>query len=480
LSHTALPIRATEAAEVPADTGSLSLTFKGLVACLLLILYAGVMAAYILAERQLLAGRQSAMDELLAMDEAFKRAGLAASNALMPLRLRLLDGDTITAAKEMTPYALEAIEQSFRPWRDRFPGLVAQYDQAQRRLATLAAQPTLANLIELREALEALGRELHGQATRATDARRALQGEYRRHGDRITLTALTLGLGGLLVFGGVSALFFARAASDLLALGARAGEVVAGYRGEPLAVRRRDEIGALARAVNRLQADLARRERELDEARELRAHREKMAALGAMARNLSHEIGNPLATISAIVQNLDGAQLSEACRACQPEVILEQTRRIAQITRQIAEFAGPRADAAQPLDAGAMLTAVCEFMRFDPRFKTTRLEARISASLPPLVAVPDELSEVLMNLLQLCVDGAAAQKPQRIAIEALAADEGVVIRAGGAVAPGETARRDRTRRLVEGMGGRMSEGGDGTHGYEIALPAAPLAAPDKA
>lgn len=463
--------QAAALAPLPAAAAPIPLMLKGLVACLLLIVYAGLMATYILAERQLMFGRLNAMDDLHSIEEAFKRAGLAVSSALLPLRQLPLGADPTVAARDATPYALEAVEQSLREWRGRFPGLTARHALAQRRLATLTAQPSLANLVELRESLEGLAREIDGESTRVREERRAMGREYRDRNDRLALTALVLGLGGLVVFGGITAWFFARLASELRILGQRAQEVVAGYRGEPLEVTRRDEVGALTRAVNRMSADLAERERELAVARELRAHREKMAALGAVARNLSHEIGNPLATISAIVQNLSDAQVAGPCRACQPEVILAQTRRIGEITRQIADFAGPRADSPEAIDAGGMLRAVCEFMRYDPRFRATRIEARVANDLPVLVVVPDELSEVLMNLLQMCVDTAAGEVPGRIEVEAMADGKNVRIQIHGGAAPGDGARRSRTRQLVEGMGGRMMDRTTGAAGYEILLPA---------
>ena len=46
------------------------------------------------------------------MEEAFRRSGLAVSNALLVLRQLPLGGDPAVAARE-TPYALEVVEQLF-------------------------------------------------------------------------------------------------------------------------------------------------------------------------------------------------------------------------------------------------------------------------------------------------------------------------------------------------------------------------------
>lgn len=446
---------------------ALPLTFKGLVACLALVLYGGLMAAYVLAERQTMLGQIAALDERQSVEEALKRAQLAVSNALLALRQVSLDDDPAEAGQNATPFALEAVERALGAWRERMPGIFAQHLQARRRLATLAAQPSRANLLELRESLEMLGREVERESAREREERAVLAREFRLYGDRIALIALGLGLGGLVVFGGITALFFARLAADLRALGLRAKAIVGGYRGEPLEVTRRDEVGSLTRDVNHMAADLAQRESDLAVAGERRAHREKMASLGALARNLSHEIGNPLATISTLVQYAAGTQDEATRRAWQPETILQQTQRIAEITRQIADFSGPSAGAPEPVDVGGMLGMVCEFMQFDPRFRTMRLDVRLGPALPTPLVVPDELSEVLMNVVQSSLEAAGAAGRDRVVVEAAAAPGGVAIRVPGG-SPGAGARGDRTRQLVEGMKGRLGEAG----GVEVLLPAA--------
>lgn len=447
------------------------MTLKGIIACLLLVLYGALTAAYVLAERQRMFDRLRAMDEMSAVEEALRRSGLAISNALLVLRQLPLGGDPALAARETTPYALEVVEHSFRDLRFKFPGVLALHAATQQRLAALSVQPGPASLIELRESLVALEREIDREGARAVEQSRAMAKSYRDHSDRITVTALALGLAGLVIFGGVTAMFFTRLAADLGLLGRRATEIVSGYRGEPFEVTRRDEVGALTRAVNRMAQDLARRERDIAIVREERAHREKMVALGAMASNLAHEIGNPLATISALAESINSRQSSGECRACQPDVILEQTRRIAAMTRQIADFAAQGSEDAEPVEIAGMARAVCDFMRFDPRFRSTRMELRLSDHLPVLVVVPGHLREVLMNLLLLSIAEGAALGPAQIAVDAAVRGRNLVLTVSAGSPPPDGARLEHTRRLVESMGGRLSVSALDAGGCEVLLPA---------
>ncbi|HEX9182990.1 MAG TPA: HAMP domain-containing protein [Burkholderiales bacterium] len=430
----------------------------------------GLTAAYILAERRALAEQLGAMDRLHQIEEDFKRSTLAVSNAMLTLRLRPAGTEGGGGAREELPYALEVVEQSFRDLEAQYPAVLAMNAALQRRVAALGAGAGAADLMELRESVASLAREIDREGIRAREERRAMGREYRDRYDRVAVTALALGVVGLLVFGGAAALFFSRLAADLGRLERRAGEIVQGQRGAPLEVTRRDEVGSLTRAVNRMAQDLEDREREIAVARERRAHREKMVALGTMANRVAHEIGNPLATIAALAEFAVG-QPQGACSECRPDLILKETRRIADLTRRMAYFAAPGDALPEPVDLEAMLKAHCGFLEFDPQFGSTRIDLRLPARMPLLLVVPGQLSEVLMNLLLLSLGRDDSPPPEVIAVDAQIRDGGIALSVSGGAAPPDGARLERTRELVEAMGGRMREAADDAGAREVELPA---------
>ena len=69
-----------------------------------------------------------------------------------------------------------------------------------------------------------------------------------------------------------------------------------------------DHLGQLNAALQENQAELeariAERTRELQEAQAHVLHQEKMAAFGLLAAGIAHEVGNPLTSISSLVQML--------------------------------------------------------------------------------------------------------------------------------------------------------------------------------
>lgn len=149
--------------------------------------------------------------------------------------------------------------------------------------------------------------------------------------------------------------------------------------------------------------------------REQQWHREKMTALAAMAAHVSHELGNPLATISGLAEDIASQREGNVRDAEQPKLILDQTRRIAGMIRQIADFAAARSETPEPVDINQMIKAVCDFLSFDSRFRSTTIEFHPDKQVPACLIVPDYFNEILMSLLQTFAD--RESKPTRIVVK---------------------------------------------------------------
>ncbi len=192
------------------------------------------------------------------------------------------------------------------------------------------------------------------------------------------------------------------------------------------------------------QAQSARRERLW--------HREKMAALATMAANVSHEVGNPLAVISGVAEELVEAHGSAAETGRR---ILEQTARIACMTRQIADFAAARSEAAELVDVNAMVKAMCGFLAFDRRFHATPIEFHAGPGLPACEVVPDHLNEALMELLQACVQADPSVAPcAKIRVETSACGSGVSIDVSAE--PTEPAQSAQSAQAADGAVARFA------------------------
>jgi two-component system, NtrC family, sensor kinase len=171
------------------------------------------------------------------------------------------------------------------------------------------------------------------------DERRYIQRTVR---DSLTsAAALLLAAGGAAMVLGVA--FIARPTQRLVEKARRIG---AGDLSGPLRLRQRDELGEVARAIDRMCEQLDETSRELASESTARMsavdqlrHAERLTTVGKLASGLAHELGTPLNVIAGRAQmiaagELEGQEATESAR-----IIHEQTQRMTSIIRQLLDFA---------------------------------------------------------------------------------------------------------------------------------------------
>lgn len=208
---------------------------------------------------------------------------------------------------------------------------------------------------------------------------------------------------------------------------------------------------------------------EISIRREERLYREKMSVLATMAATVGHEIGNPLATITALAEEMAERQAHGTSCGCRADLILEQTRRIAAKTRQMEDFTAARGETVEPVDVNEVVKAVCEFLSFDRRFGTWTIDFRPAPGLPARLIVADHLTETVMNLLQAYMEAAHddhGADPRRIVVDTRMDGEAVAIRVScdsdsGSAIPLDAAdpRVESARRRVAAMSGTLTLSG---------------------
>jgi len=177
-------------------------------------------------------------------------------------------------------------------------------------------------------------------------------------------------------------------------------EVSKGSYGTEVNLRKtNDEIGLLASSFNEMSRKMAADIQELQRLNEQLVQSERLAAMGTLAAGVAHEVNNPLASISSLIQMLQkDASTSETTNE-KLALIADQIRRISQVTKDLTDFGRVRPAVRRPVGVGEVIDRSLRLAQFDKSFRRINVSVLVDSSLPSLSADADQLQQVLLNLL---------------------------------------------------------------------------------
>ncbi len=125
---------------------------------------------------------------------------------------------------------------------------------------------------------------------------------------------------------------------------------------------------------------------------------ERLAAAGTFAAGVAHEVNNPLASISSLVQSLLAGE-SDSQRRTTLHTILSQITRISGTLKDLVNFARPATGHQKVIDINNLVSETLRVINYDKRFHGITLEPVLAPDLMPAVADDNEIQQVLLNLL---------------------------------------------------------------------------------
>jgi signal transduction histidine kinase len=127
--------------------------------------------------------------------------------------------------------------------------------------------------------------------------------------------------------------------------------------------------------------------------------KDRLAALGAMAAGLAHEIRNPLAGVKGAAQYLQSEALDDDANEMLG-VIIDEANRLDVVVRQFLDYARPFELDLQPEHLNAIVTHVVTLTRASKLPESIDLRVELAGDLPRMQLDGTRLSQVLLNLLQ--------------------------------------------------------------------------------
>jgi len=175
-------------------------------------------------------------------------------------------------------------------------------------------------------------------------------------------------------------------------------DVARGNYGAETKLTSNDELGVLASSFNVMSRKMAADIAHLKNINQALIRTEKLATAGALAAGVAHEVNNPLASISSLVQSLMARTQDERDRETL-RLTLAQITRISGVLRDLMDFARPKPPARTPADLNDIITKSIELARFDKSFKRLTVQTSLTGGLPLLQLDADQMQQVFLNLL---------------------------------------------------------------------------------
>ncbi len=177
-------------------------------------------------------------------------------------------------------------------------------------------------------------------------------------------------------------------------------EVAKGSYGTEVDLRKsNDEIGLLASSFNEMSRKMASDIDELQRLNEQLIRAEKLAAMGTLAAGVAHEVNNPLASISSLVQMMRSQEGHSVETRERLNLISAQIDRIKQVTQDMTNFARSRPAARSEVDVNNVIRTALRLSSFDKAFQDLDVNTELGEGLPAVFADEDQLQQVFLNLL---------------------------------------------------------------------------------
>jgi two-component system sensor kinase FixL len=167
--------------------------------------------------------------------------------------------------------------------------------------------------------------------------------------------------------------------------------------------------------------------RDITERKEMQtklAQTERLAAVGELAAGVAHEVNNPVNTMINCAQLIaDGDDAAPNC-----QVIIEEGQRIAEIVKDLLQFARDDSDRPQPTGLPEVLQRTLRLFGENLKRHGVAIRTDVPEDLPNVRARPQQVQQVLLNLLINAKDAMLQSSCERREVRITGALDGAGVR----------------------------------------------------
>ncbi len=160
-------------------------------------------------------------------------------------------------------------------------------------------------------------------------------------------------------------------------------------------------------------------------------HTQKMESIGTLAAGIAHEVGNPLASISALVQVVLRTTNDDFVKD-KLGLVRSQVTRISKIIRDLVDFSRPSDYELQVMNINESIKEAVEIVKVGARAKDVDFNLELERNIPLLPLISDQIQQVFINILINAVDAmtedSASNRKKQIKIKSYLENEKIIIK----------------------------------------------------
>jgi signal transduction histidine kinase len=183
------------------------------------------------------------------------------------------------------------------------------------------------------------------------------------------------------------------------------GQIANGEFGIEVDIRSGDEFENLGRDFNEMS-------RKLKEGREMLVQSAKMGAVGQMAAGVVHEIGQPLTSISGLIDIFGLGKPSDADKR-RLDLMKKEMERLTTIVSRFKNFARVSEHTMKPLSLNEVVEATYALLEHQLQMKRVYCNLEKQGDLPPILGDRNSLQQVFINLIINSMDALEGKKDEK-------------------------------------------------------------------
>jgi signal transduction histidine kinase len=168
---------------------------------------------------------------------------------------------------------------------------------------------------------------------------------------------------------------------------------------------------------------------------------ERLSAAGQLAASLAHEIRNPLASMSGAAGILQRGTAPPEFVADSLDIIQKESQRLNKLLTGFLNFANPRSPRLQSTNAGELLRSVLSLASHSAEANGIRLRQLSADEEPEIACDPEQMKQVLLNLVINAIEASAPGAEIRLSTFAHSGNIAIEVEDDGAGIPREAEGR---------------------------------------